>query len=462
MRIFLRNFLTFWIATVIIIVITGMVISRSRNRIKGPQQPLLLPELRACVQADIRDLERGSLEHAAKTPGATQCGIIFIEDKSRPGRFGDAASEDIRSLVNGVTPQAPVNLQLIPGKTLVAFDVLGNNAELVAVAVLPVEPVGPPPFLWWQLVVAVIVSTFSCLALTRHFVNPIRKLQRVTDSFGRGNLDERPDASLLNRKDELGDLSKTIAEMSDRISTLMTFQKRFLVQVSHELGSPLTRLKIALALACRKVTPALLPELDQIQRESSELNSMIQQLLKLGRLESGLEEEDQETYSLNQVLEEVCADAQFIAEEMGKHVHCSASQPIAVRGHRELLKRALDNILRNAIRYSPNGGYVNVEVARKPNNVCVILVKDSGAGVAEEKLEAIFEPFVRVSSGDDRAGVGLGLAIAKQGVLANGGTIRALNLEQGGLMIEVRLPSVPDYVAVATADGVTAVQGSSE
>jgi two-component system sensor histidine kinase CpxA len=92
----------------------------------------------------------------------------------------------------------------------------------------------------------------------------------------------------------------------------------------------------------------------------------------------------------------------------------------------------------------------------------VILVKDAGAGVAEEKLEAIFEPFVRVSSGDDRAGVGLGLAIAKQGVLANGGTIRALNLEQGGLMIEVRLPSVPNYVAVATADGVTAVQGSSE
>jgi two-component system sensor histidine kinase CpxA len=447
LRIFLRNFLTFWIATVIIIVITGIVISRSRNRIKGPQQPLLLPELRACVQADIRDLERASLEHAAKTLGPSRCGIIFIEDKSRPGRFGDAASEDIRSLVNGVTPQAPVNLQLIPGKTLVAFDVPGNSAELVAVAVL---------------LVAVIVSTFSCLALTRHFVSPIRQLQRVTDSFGRGNLDERPDASLLNRKDELGDLSKTIAEMSDRISTLMTFQKRFLVQVSHELGSPLTRLKIALALACRKVTPALLPELDQIQRESSELNSMIQQLLKLGRLESGLEEEDQETYSLNQVLEEVCADAQFIAEEMGKHVHCSASQPIAVRGHRELLKRALDNILRNAIRYSPNGGYVNVEVARKPNNVCVILVKDAGAGVAEEKLEAIFEPFVRVSSGDNRAGVGLGLAIAKQGVLANGGTIRALNLEQGGLMIEVRLPSVPNYVAVATADGVTAVQGSSE
>jgi ABC-type spermidine/putrescine transport system permease subunit II len=78
LRILLRNFLTFWIATVIIIVITGMVISRSRNRIKGPQQPLLLPELRACVQADIRDLERGSLEHAAKTLGATQCGIIFI------------------------------------------------------------------------------------------------------------------------------------------------------------------------------------------------------------------------------------------------------------------------------------------------------------------------------------------------------------------------------------------------
>jgi two-component system sensor histidine kinase CpxA len=241
----------------------------------------------------------------------------------------------------------------------------------------------------------------------------------------------------------------------------MAFQKNFLVQVSHELGSPLTRLKIALALARRKADPALLPELDRIQRESSELSSMIQQLLKLARLENGLEEEDRETYSLNLLMEEVCEDAQFIAEEMGKHVHCSSSQPIAVRGQRELLKRALDNVLRNAIRFTPEGGYVDVEVLRGPNNVCVIHVKDAGVGVPDDKLGAIFEPFVRVSSSTDRAGAGLGLAIAKQGVLANGGTIRAINLEQGGLLIEIRLPYVSTYEEAANANGIVTVGHSA-
>ena len=459
---FLRNFLSFWATTVLITVITVALMSKSYPSPGAQTRPLALSQLRACAEARIRELERSGPAPALTKIADGRCEIVYVVDKSNPARFAVAPPADIRSLVNGVTDQVPVSLRFDLRQVMAAFAVSVNDANVVAVAMLPGQQHGPPPFLGWHLLVAAVVSTFTCLALTRHFVSPIRKLQSTTDLFGRGNLDARPDASLLNRHDELGDLSRTIAEMSARISTLMAFHKNFLVQVSHELGSPLTRLKIALALARRKADPALLPELDRIQRESTELNSMIQQLLKLARLENDLEKEDEETYSLNLLIEEVCADAQFVAEEIGKDVHCLSPQEIALRGHRELLKRALDNVLRNAIRFTPEGSCVEVDVLRGLNGFCVIRVTDNGVGVPDEKLEAIFEPFVQVSSSTERGGAGLGLAIAKQGVVANGGTIRALNPVQGGLLIEIKLPIVPSAESVGSTNGIAGVRHSAD
>ncbi len=459
---FLRNFLSFWAATVLITVITVAFMSKSYPSPGAQTRVLALPQLRACAEARIRTLERNGTAPALKEIPDGACNIIYVVDKSNPVRFAVAPPANIRSLINGVTDRVPVNLRFDLRQVEAAFAVSGNDPQLVAVAILPGEEHGPPPFLRWHLLVAAVVSAFTCFALTRYFVNPIRKLQFTTDSFGRGNLDARPDASLLDRHDELGDLSRTIAEMSARISTLMAFQKNFLVQVSHELGSPLTRLKIALALARRKAGPTLLPELDRIQRESTELNSMIQQLLKLARLENDLEKEEEETYSLNLLMEEVCADAQFVAEEMGKEVHCLSAQDIALRGHRELLRSALDNVLRNAIRFTPEGSCVEVSMLPRLNGYCVIRVTDDGDGVPDDKLEAIFEPFVQVSSSTARGAAGLGLAIAKQGVVANGGTIRALNLVERGLLIEITLPVVPSGDWVASTNGSAGIRHSAD
>jgi len=323
---------------------------------------------------------------------------------------------------------------------MVAFDAPVSNAHFIAVAILPGKANGPPPLLWWQFAVAAVVSAVTCLVLTRYFVDPIRRLQRSTESFGQGNLGSRPDTSLLYRKDELGDLSRTIGQMSTRIATLLSSQKNFLIQVSHELGSPLSRLNVALALARRKAGPAVIPELNRIQGDTSEISSMVQQLLRLARLESGLEQEEEEIYSLHELLQQVCFDNQFTAEQASKQVHLLSSPEVNMRGYRELLKRALDNILRNAIRFTPEGGRVEVDVLSRPHDVVLIQVRDSGVGVQEDKLDTIFEPFVRASA--DRSGAGLGLAIARQAVHANRGTIRARNRVEGGLLIEISLPYV--------------------
>ena len=439
MTIFLRSFLTFWIATVAIISISlGLVLLTHRlNRV--PPVTVPLPDLQACLQRTIQARSAGRLAQAAG-----QCGLVYILGPSRTELLASAGSPAARSLAAEVTPSNPIALLAFRNEVIMlAFDAPINNAHFVAVAILPGTAIGPPPLLWWQFIVAAVVSAVTCLLLTRYFVDPIRKLQRSTESFGRGNLASRPDASLLERKDELGDLSRTIGQMSSRIGTLLSSQRNFLIQVSHELGSPLSRMNVALALARRKASPALLPELNRIQGDSSELNSMVQQLLRLARLESGLEQEEEEVYSLHELLQQVCLDNQFTAEQTSKQVYLLSSPQINMRGYRELLKRALDNILRNAIRFTPEGGRVEVDVLSRSNDLIVIQVKDSGIGVQDDKLDAIFEPFVRASS--DRSGAGLGLAIARQAVHANRGTIRALNRVEGGLLIEVSLPLFAGY-----------------
>ena len=435
MTIFLRSFLTFWIATVLIISISfGLVLmTHHLNRVSPVSVPL--PELQACLERTIQARNAGSFTQTAK-----QCRLVYILDPSRTELLSSDDSLAAHSLAVEVTPKTPLRLEAFRNEVMVAFDTPINDAHFVAVAILRGKSNGPPPILWWQFAVAAVVSAVTCLLLTRYFIDPIRKLQRSTESFGQGNLNSRPDVSLLDRRDELGDLSRTIGQMSTRISTLLSSQKNFLIQVSHELGSPLSRLNVALALVRRKANPALLPELNRIQGDSSELNSMIQQLLRLARLESGLEQEEEEVYPLDELLQQVCLDNQFTAKEASKRVHLLSSPQINMRGYRELLKRALDNILRNAIRFTPEGGRVEVDVLYRPNDLVVIQVRDNGVGVQDDKLDAIFEPFVRASS--DRSGAGLGLAIARQAVHANRGTIRALNRLGGGLLIEVSLPHV--------------------
>jgi two-component system sensor histidine kinase CpxA len=435
MTIFLRSFLTFWIATVLIISISFGVVLMTHHLNRMPPVSLPLPDLQACLEATIQARDAGRLKQAAD-----RCGLVYILDPSRTEMLASGPSRAARSLAAEVTPKTPLRLLTLRNEVMVAFDTPVSNAHFIAVAILPGKANGPPPLLWWQFAVAAVVSAVTCLVLTRYFVDPIRRLQRSTESFGQGDLGSRPDTSLLYRKDELGDLSRTIGQMSTRIATLLSSQKNFLIQVSHELGSPLSRLNVALALARRKADPALIPELNRIQGDTSEISSMVQQLLRLARLESGLEQEEEEIYSLHELLQQVCFDNQFTAEQASKQVHLLSSPEINMRGYRELLKRALDNILRNAIRFTPEGGRVEVDVLSRPHDVVLIQVRDSGVGVQEDKLDAIFEPFVRASA--DRSGAGLGLAIARQAVHANKGTIRARNRMEGGLLIEISLPYV--------------------
>ena len=254
------------------------------------------------------------------------------------------------------------------------------------------------------------------------------------------------------RRDEVADLGRDFDAMASRIGVLLTSQRRLLGDVSHELRSPLTRLSMALALARRHACDGNQSEVeaafDRIGREKERLNDLISQLLDLVRLESGEYSQAREILQLETLIEEIAEDADFEARQRGRGVLLARIAPCRVDGSPELLRRAIENVVRNAVAYAPEKTQVEITLDVEAE-FAVLRVRDWGEGVPDSSLEKLFEPFYRVAQARDRqsGGVGLGLAITARAVISHGGSIRATNAFDGGLQIEIRLPAVGSTLA---------------
>ncbi len=249
-----------------------------------------------------------------------------------------------------------------------------------------------------------------------------------------------------NRRDELADLGRDFDLMAERLESLLGAQRTLLADISHELRSPLARLNIALGLARQRAGEEAAGALDRIEREADRLNAMIGQLLTLVRLESGAHMPEKVHVNLTALVHEIAADAHFEATGRRSAVRVTASEPCETIGNPELLRSAIENIVRNAVRYTAEG--TNVEVSLICNNndthrEAVIGVRDYGPGVPEESLEQLMRPFYRVADARDRrsGGTGLGLAIADHAVQVHGGHITVVNAGGGGLLVETHLPA---------------------
>jgi two-component system sensor histidine kinase CpxA len=321
-----------------------------------------------------------------------------------------------------------------------------DSSLYLYVATIPV-PLPPFPRPLINIVVPLTgVFGFLCYFLASYFVRPITQLSRVADQFGAGEFKARAPASLSKRKDELGELGRTFDRMAIQIESLVAGYKKFLAHASHELGSPLTRLNLTLALAKRKAQPNLEQDLGRIGIEANKLNHIVQELLLLARLESGNElNRRTSVFTIAAIVDGVCADARVEAEQLGKTIGFLRSETFDLCGYPELLRRAVDNVVRNAVRFARPQGSIDVSYFSQPDSgVGIVQVRDDGPGVPPGHFDAIFEPFFRgpqQESDAEPAGSGLGLAIARQAVLANGGTIQAIPSEiNWGLTIEIRLP----------------------
>jgi two-component system sensor histidine kinase CpxA len=279
-----------------------------------------------------------------------------------------------------------------------------------------------------------------CYVFARYLSDPIIKLSDAAKKLAAGNLQTRVAPKIGNRGDEIAKLARDFDEMAERIEALINSQKRLSRNVSHELRSPLARLNVALELARQKGNPESLGLFDRIEREAKLLNEMISQILQLSRLESQSETIERKQIDLCKLIEKVVADANFEAESQNKKAVIVQNINCEIYGNKSLMKSAIENVLRNALRYTND--VVEVYLSHNRHEI-TITVRDYGPGVPEEELANLFTPFYRVSKARDRksGGVGLGLAIAEQAVQSHKGKITARNAESGGgFVIEIKLP----------------------
>lgn len=284
-----------------------------------------------------------------------------------------------------------------------------------------------------------LIAVVLCYILALYLTSPIRKLRSATKKLADGDLQARVETSVTKRRDELADLARDFDEMAERIEGLITSQQRLNRDISHELRSPLARLNVALELAKARSGADSQSLLNRIESESTRLNEMIGRLLQLSQLESGSEIADKRRIDLSELVKDVAADADFEAKGLDKFVQSGEIEKCNVDGNEELLRSAIENVLRNAVRYTAERTAVEVSLTRQ-NGHAVVTVADHGGGVPDNELKNLFRPFYRV--GEDRTrstgGTGLGLAIAERAVKAHKGKIRAFN-HNGGLKVEIEL-----------------------
>jgi two-component system sensor histidine kinase CpxA len=296
----------------------------------------------------------------------------------------------------------------------------------------------PPPSMqrlipYYLMVLAAV--GLLCWALAANIASPLRNLARVVERFGRGDLDARAN---LNRHDEIGELARSFDQMAERIRTLLSAERRLLQDVSHELRTPLARMSFAAELI--RTAGDREAAIARLKKEIQKLSALVGALLQVTRIEGDPDSVDWKSVSLTELLAEIVQDSQVEADARGCRMVFSPNGEVMKVGDRDLLQRAVENVVLNAIRHTPGGSAVEVAISRNDADVR-IRVRDHGSGVPDAALKKIFQPFYRVDDARDGAtgGMGLGLAIAQRAISVHHGRIWAENANPG-LAVTIELP----------------------
>lgn len=302
------------------------------------------------------------------------------------------------------------------------------------------RPPREPPTPRIPILAGTLASLMFSAALAWYFAKPIRSLRNAFAALAQGDLDTRVGAAMGKRRDELSDLGRDFDHMAGQIHSLVHAQQRLLHDVSHELRSPLARIQAAVGVAQQQ------PEktqtmLERIERESQRISDLVGGLLTLSRLEAGVPGGESQDFDVGGLLDDIVEDARFEAGQHAVVIRYEGITETRVRGRGELLHRAVENVLRNALQHCRKGGEVSVAARFDAGKRRLqVTVDDQGPGVAESELAAIFEPFFRSGDRSKADSIGLGLAIAYRAIEAHGGRIQARNRRQGGLRIEIDIP----------------------
>jgi two-component system sensor histidine kinase CpxA len=372
---------------------------------------------------------------------------IFLLDAGGNDLAGKTVTPQARDIAKRVAADGKVEIARSGNTTLLAEGVVSKaGARYVVVCRFS----HPPGLLGWPLLrglaVAMAISGIVCFWLARYLSAPIVRLRNAAQEGARGNLAARAGKRLSNRHDEIAELVRDFDRMAAQIEKLMYAQKRLISDVSHEFRSPLTRINLAAELIRNVNSPAVKTAVARIEQETERLNGMISNLLTLSKIDASESLAD-ETIDVAEMLRTIVVDTDFEARDHNCRVVLHGVQDCTTIGSSDLLRSAVENVIRNAIRYTAKQTEVEVRLTCETNGAAsegTVSVRDHGPGVPESSLEELFRPFFRLDESRERStgGVGLGLAIAQRAVKLHGGEIKAQNCAQRGLEVIISFPVV--------------------
>lgn len=470
---FIKIFLWFWLSIVVVIgtliVSAAIIRSRSQDNDRWNQLYSYLVHVRGKRTAELFDREgKPAAKEYVDSLQRLDAGNYFADSKPVWDYLLDQHGQDVvmeqqvSPQISNILPQMdqyPVGEPHFFEEERIAAEKMVGPSGRTYTFILPIpEPpvvrqvrsflskdVGKAGIIY--LVTVLIIAGIFCYWLTRNITNPIDLLRVAARGIANQNLEARVNEKVLRRHDELAELGRDFNRMAERIDALVTSQRRLLADVSHQLRSPLTRLNLALSLARDHVDPATAEQLDRMEHETDRLNKLIGQLLTLARVESGVDLEKKEVFDLGLLVQGVASDGDYEARSRDCGVKFTSTSEFAVEGAPEMLRGAVENVVRNAIRYTAVGTDVEISIDRKNvNSHCnaVIRVRDHGNGMPEKDLAHLFIPFHRGSDETRKTsdGAGLGLAIAERAFRLHGGKVTANNAPEGGLIVTLELPTI--------------------
>jgi two-component system, OmpR family, sensor histidine kinase CpxA len=459
---FLKIFLSYWVAQALFVVLAILVTLAIRPQ-TDPRGEYF--RLNAATQA-AQAYERGGQAQLLKEFEEREKSVhdrLFLFDEQGQELSGRRVPPWAAQLAKGIQPKPAGLWGWLESEHRATQAVVGPSGKRYT---LVIQRPAPPRFFFGPnrtpglgIFIAILSSGLVCFLLARYLTAPVVRLRAATQRLAAGDLTARAGTVGSRRRDEMAELVRDFDGMAERLENLVNAQSRLLNDISHELRSPLARLNVALGLARQRTGPDAASTLDRMELEANRLNEMIGRLLVLARMEGGEQAVEKSEIHLEDLVREIAEDAEFEAQGRNCRVKCEVIDDCLVLGNGELLHSAIENVVRNAMRYTHEGTEVEIRLeqvdeANGPD--ALIRVSDQGPGVPEASLDKLFQPFYRLDDARERqtGGVGLGLAITERAVRLHGGSVRAVNRPGGGLLVEIRLPAIaqptppvsPEYV----------------
>ena len=444
-----KIFLSFWLATSLIIVTTAWVTREIALKSSIPAQERVFMD--SYANAAVVTFEQGHrvalLKWLEQTGLSRHMNLFLLTNK------GDIISTQA---IPDMVKQVSVNLVqgqldegiLKSGNLIVSHEILSTSGIAYRLAAVSEKPLSHFVQIQWagltaRLVIATFISGLICYLLSIYLTQPLRSLSLAAKSLATGKLNTRVGRIAGHNKDEIAELSYEFDCMAEQLETMVNSKQRLLQDISHELRSPLARLQIAIELGRNKTKQIASTEFNRMESECLQLNKLIGEVLDFARLDKSTNTLTKELVDLPILLEGIMDDANFEFGNVMPRVVIGNIEPCQLMSDKRLIHRAIENILRNALRYSsPDQKVVMSLYLNQSEQTIYIDIEDNGPGVPDDQLLAIFNPFYRVDTAREKktGGYGLGLAIAEQAIKLHDGQILATNRAHGGLLVRIILP----------------------